>query len=199
MCTDTINGSTQTGFTTPAVKMAASAMLEKLLKYYDNAKSQLNRVALFLDPRSSNSTPDAQLLKEIVRLKLATEYRYNCGDPGIDQEDNVVPTHVFDLFAANSETEPVIDEVEDFFALTSRPDKSCKDPIFWWKMQSIRFPSLSNLARDTLMIMGSSVPAESAFSDSDDFVRGDRSSLSDTNIEEMMKLRSWNRLFNKFG
>jgi hypothetical protein len=67
MCTDTINGSTQTGFTTPAVKMAASAMLEKLLKYYDNAKSQLNRVALFLDPRSSNSTPDAQLLKEIVR------------------------------------------------------------------------------------------------------------------------------------
>jgi hypothetical protein len=58
MCTGTINGSTQTGFTTPAVKMVASAMLEKLLKYYDNSKSQLNRVALFLDPRFSNSTPD---------------------------------------------------------------------------------------------------------------------------------------------
>jgi hypothetical protein len=31
ICRDAINGSTQTGFTTPAVKMAASAMLEKLL------------------------------------------------------------------------------------------------------------------------------------------------------------------------
>jgi hypothetical protein len=43
------------------------------------------------------------------------------------------------------------------------------------------------------MVMGSSVPSEAAFSDSGEFVRPDRGSLSDAKIERMMKLRSWNR------
>jgi hypothetical protein len=41
--------------------------------------------------------------------------------------------------------------------------------------------------------MGSSVPSEAAFTDSGQFVRPDRGSLSDAKIETMMKLRSWNR------
>ena len=48
------------------------------------------------------------------------------------------------------------------------------------------------------MVMGSSVPSESAFSDSGHFVCADRSRLTDENISVMMKLRSWNRLFGKF-
>jgi hypothetical protein len=46
------------------------------------------------------------------------------------------------------------------------------------------------------MCKGSSVPSESAFSDSGDFVRPDRSRLVDENVEMMMKLRSWNRLLD---
>ncbi|RAN76878.1 hypothetical protein B5P41_35990, partial [Bacillus sp. SRB_28] len=92
----------------------------------------------------------------------------------------------------------VTDEVEDFCFMTLKADKSCKCPVAWWKQQTGRFPKLSLLARDTLMIMGSSVASESAFSDSGDFVSADRTMLSDENITVMMKLRSLNRLIGKF-
>jgi hypothetical protein len=45
-----------------------------------------------------------------------------------------------------------------------------------------RISYLCLLARDTLMIAGSSVPSESAFFDNGDFVRPDLSALTDTNI-----------------
>jgi hAT family C-terminal dimerisation region len=66
-----------------------------------------------------------------------------------------------------------------------------------WNLSTIgstRFPTLSLLARDTIMIKGSSVPSESAFSDSGHFVTANRASLTDDNICKMMKLRSWKRL-----
>jgi hypothetical protein len=43
------------------------------------------------------------------------------------------------------------------------------------------------------MACGTSVPSESAFSDSGGFVIPRRIRLSDESIETMMKLRSWNR------
>jgi hypothetical protein len=64
-------------------------------------------------------------------------------------------------------------------------------------MHSRKFPTLGRLARDTLMIMGSSGPFESAFSDSGDFVTAGRSSLTDENTCKMMKLRFWLRAINK--
>jgi hypothetical protein len=47
------------------------------------------------------------------------------------------------------------------------------------------------------MRMGSSVPSESAFSDSSDVAILVRSCLSDRSMETTMKLRSWKRLFKK--
>jgi hypothetical protein len=47
------------------------------------------------------------------------------------------------------------------------------------------------------MSMGTSVPSESSFSDSGHFVSADRAKLNDANIEMMMKLRSWNQMFQK--
>jgi hypothetical protein len=47
------------------------------------------------------------------------------------------------------------------------------------------------------MCMGSSVPSESAFSDSGDVAIPVRSRLSDRSVETTMKLRSWKRLFKK--
>jgi hAT family C-terminal dimerisation region len=86
------------------------------------------------------------------------------------------------------------DEVDDFFDVTQRPDPSCRDVLFSWKTTGVhRFRNLALLARDVFIVMGSSVPSEAAFSDSGQFVRPDRGSLSDAKIETMMKLRSWNR------
>jgi hypothetical protein len=84
--------------------------------------------------------------------------------------------------------------------MTKHPDTMCKDAVIWCiTAEKTRFPALSMLARDALMIMGSSVPSESAFSDSGHFVTSDRASVYDETISKMMKLRSWKRLCADFS
>lgn len=54
-----------------------------------------------------------------------------------------------------------------------------------------RFPYVPRCVRDFLMITGSSVAFELAFSDSCDIVSTERAAISDTNICELMKLCGW--------
>jgi hypothetical protein len=145
-----------------------------------------------------------QDLKPIIQAKLDREYQaesdHLSGATGINVP--LAVSRVAELFAAVEEEDYFdevhgahSDEVEDFCSFTFRADTSCSDVLQWWKtIGSVRFPTLSLLARDAFMIMGSSVPSESAFSDSGAFVSSDRARLTDENIEIMMKLRSWNRL-----
>lgn len=193
LCETTIAGTTTaTGFTTPAVKSAAEAMLLKLETYEQHMNSGTAQIALFLDPRRS-SMEASDGVKANVHDILKSQYGY------IPEENRATSIATFNLFIATSNAQDVgCNEIDDFCALTAKADMSCKCPVTWWKQQSARFPTLSLLARDVLMIMGSSVPSESAFSDSGDMVRADRCLLSDENICMMMKLRSWNRLFGKF-
>ncbi|BBM98871.1 hypothetical protein Mp_1g16840 [Marchantia polymorpha subsp. ruderalis] len=183
LCEKTRSGQLDIGFTTPIVKQAATAMELKLLKYSANLNCQASKMALLLDPRSNQ-----------LRFILTMDY-------GLCSEVQPSPTfNVFDLFAGEGDSaiENVAhtDEVDDFFMLTAKADRRVSDVLLWWKQHSNRFPTLSLMARDTLMIQGSSVASESAFSESGGFVRLDRSKLSDENIE-MMKLKSWNRLFRE--
>lgn len=191
LCLSTISGATSTGFTTPTVKIAAASMLEKLEKYCDNLTSETANIALFLDPRGS-SAGTSDDVKVMVRTILFDQYDYS------PSQENSGNSNEFDLFHNAEANDVTSDEIEEFSLMTLKPDRSCVCPVSWWKQQSGRFPKLSLLARDTLMIMGSSVASESAFSDSGDFVCADRSLLSDENISILMKLRSWNRLGGKF-
>ncbi|BBN16625.1 hypothetical protein Mp_7g07950 [Marchantia polymorpha subsp. ruderalis] len=169
LCEKTRSGQLDTRFTTPIVKQAATAM-------------ELNNVS-----------SEMMELKDQLRFILTMDY-------GLCSEVQPSLTFgVFDLFAGEGDSaiENVAhtDEVDDFFMLTAKADRRVSDVLLWWKQHSNHFPTLSLMAKDTLMIQGSSLASESAFSESGGFVRPDRSKLSDENIEMMMKLKSWNRLF----
>ncbi|OAE20228.1 hypothetical protein AXG93_3960s1180 [Marchantia polymorpha subsp. ruderalis] len=185
---------TRSGFTVPAAKRDAEAMLSKMEKYKENMNSPLCLLASSLDPSMPLHDEDIQELKFQIRQILIVRCGYQ-------QQQNVEILQRLGLLAAaklaragSCAERGQIDEVENFFELTKRTDTSCDNILEWWSASSKRFPLLSRLARDTFMVMGSSVPSESAFSDSSSFVTPRRSSLSDENISKMMKLRSWNRL-----
>lgn len=74
--------------------------------------------------------------------------------------------------------------------LTAKANHRVSDVLLWWKQHSNRFPPLFMMTMDMLMIQGSSVASESAFSESGGFVHPHRSKLSDENIEMMMRLKS---------
>ena len=66
--------------------------------------------------------------------------------------------------------------------------------LAWWKVNGHQYPKLCLLARDTFVAMGSSVPAESAFSESGQLVTPQHARLSDENIEKLMKISAWKDL-----
>lgn len=74
---------------------------------------------------------------------------------------------------------------DDYFELTKFEGTPCCDVLSRWKYAgATRFPHIAALVCDTLMIMGSSVPTESASSDSGDIVSGNQARMSDENIEQ---------------
>lgn len=190
----TISGTLESGFTVPAAKRAAEAMLSKSEKYKENMNSPLCLLASGLDPSVPVPDEDIQELKFRICQILIVTYGYQ-------QQQNVEIPQRLGLLAAAKLARAVscaergqIDEVDDFFELTKRTDTSCDNVLEWWSASSKCFPLLSRLARDTFMVMGSSVPSDSVFSDSGSFVTPRRSSLSDENISKMIMLRLWNRL-----
>ena len=125
-------------------------MLKKLDKYCANLNNKTANIARFLDPRRSSSDASAET-KRIIRNLLVTEYDYS------PAQSNDNDSGGFNLFAATADSQDMsTDEVEDFSMMTLKADTSCKCPVAWWKQQT----------GDCLMIMGSSVASESAFSDS---------------------------------
>lgn len=60
------------------------------------------------------------------------------------------------------DSDPVQDEVEDFFKQQQQPRDS--SPLEWWKVNACRFPTLAVLARKYLAITATSTPAERVFS-----------------------------------
>ncbi|BBM97142.1 hypothetical protein Mp_1g03330 [Marchantia polymorpha subsp. ruderalis] len=177
LCEKTRSGQLDTRFTTPIVKQAATAMELKLLKYSANLNCQASKMALLLDPRSCNASSETQ---RSASIHFDDGLRLVFGERESDIEN----------FAH-------IHEINDFFMLTAKADRRVSDVLLWWKHHSNHFQTLSMMARDTLMIQGSFMACESAFLESSGFVCPDRSKLSDENIEMMMKLKSWNRLFRK--
>lgn len=116
----------------------------------------------------------------------------------LDEPQAVPAPREFDLFAGvgfDGQKKPDgTDEFDNLLMFTAKADLFVSDVLGWWKRHSGRFPHLSILARDTLMIQRSSVASKTAFSKAGGYNRADRSKLSDENIEMMIKLKSWNRL-----
>jgi hAT family C-terminal dimerisation region len=130
-------------------------------------------LAEILDPRIGNGSDAALEMKESIRDTLRQRYDLNSTQPA----DAAAEDMPFDIFSAarkvshDSISQITADEVDNYFEMTKHPDTTCRDAVMWMRTAGkTRFPALSMLSRDTLMIMGSSVPSESAFSDSGHFV-----------------------------
>jgi len=67
------------------------------------------------------------------------------------------------------------------------------DILEWWKVNSVRFPTISLIARDVLAIQTSTVASESAFSCSGRILDDFRSSLSAKIVEALVCTEDWLR------
>ena len=71
------------------------------------------------------------------------------------------------------------------------------DVLRWWKVNSDRFPVLSRMARDVLVVPVSTVASESAFSSGGRVLHVFRSSLTPKIVEALICISEWLRMANK--
>jgi len=191
-CEDTISKTNDPGFI-----FAINAMLIKLQKYEFTLCGYLPKLALVIDPRIPSNNPLKVEMKDTLKMIIRDKYSYkpstNINIAPSSSTSNVSKTiSSYNYLKSGSTIVPSDgDEVDEFYIFTTFVESHI-NPLLWWKdIGASRFPNIAKLAKHTCMIMGSSVPSESAFSDSGDIVTPERSSLTDTNIESLMKLRSW--------
>ena len=83
---------------------------------------------------------------------------------------------------------PEEEEVDRYFSATHIIDDKV-DPVIFWLQQDKNYPLLSTVAKDVLVIPGSSAPVERVFSTAGDSTCGKQNHLSDKNLEHKVILR----------
>ena len=104
LCEDAEAGRNRSGFTSPTVKEASSVMRQKFLKYEKHMCSVQNRMALLLDPRSSNAFEDAKNMKDLLRCTLRADYGFGGGNQQAASPVSV-NKRSFDLFANDGDSD----------------------------------------------------------------------------------------------
>jgi hypothetical protein len=66
------------------------------------------------------------------------------------------------------------------------------DILSWWKVNQVKYPILSLLARDVLVVQVSTVASESAFSSSERIVSKFRSSFEPEVVQALVCTKDWN-------
>ncbi|KAF7129405.1 hypothetical protein RHSIM_Rhsim10G0116200 [Rhododendron simsii] len=84
-------------------------------------------------------------------------------------------------------------ELEKYLAETSEDDCDNFDVLRWWKLNSSKYPIVSQMARDVLAIPVSTVASESAFSTGGRVIDPYRSSLSPKTVEALICTQQWIR------
>jgi hypothetical protein len=195
------NGGIESIQTIPDIVTAAEKLKTKLKKYEKEICGFLPSIALALDPRMGSTYQITQNAKENIR-KILTD-NYGLGEATTSQNVQRSKTaHLFqtarNLAGIERSTVSQLDELDKFYKFTKDPEDSDIDPIAWWRtIGNVRFPTIAKLARDVFSCTASSVPSESAFSQSSGYVTPTRAKMSDEMLEAQMKLRSWYAIFEE--
>lgn len=203
------------------VASMSKRMIEKFTKYWgDPASMNMNLFfAVLLDPKhkffglnfilenlfgkEDSGVHSAVIRSELERLYKAYFDMYapkpSSSGKRIAKSSKAPPRSMKSLaaLAINSAQSPemALSELDQYLA--ESPDFQMLkgavkvDLLEWWKVHSLRFPTLSKLAKDVLAVPVSSVASECAFSTCGRVLTDFRSSLSPTSVEALICAQDW--------
>ena len=200
-------------------------MIGKFDKYWDEIQGILS-IATVLDPRYkmksfkcyfpliygdersiieiSNVLANLRSLVNEYELKAKNKESVNNNGGSIYESLPPRPPAKKSRFETFLQSEDVVEDVKsdlDFYLEESlTPMKDDFNVLNWWKTYGIKFPILSQIARDIFAIPMSTVASESAFSTSGRVINPHRSRLLPTTLEALMCTQNWlkNEIQGKF-
>ncbi|XP_040959001.1 zinc finger BED domain-containing protein DAYSLEEPER-like [Gossypium hirsutum] len=187
-----------------------SEMREKYNKYWGegNKINMLVYLAVIFDPRCKMSFLDfgvnlffPNIANDIMKMIdkdlhcLFNEYSSNAGKIELFEGRSSSSTNLCNLMEIDqpemkSELDRYLGEDEEV------NNSSSFDLLLWWKMNSPRFPILTQMARDVIAIPISTVVSESTFSTGGRVLDSFRSSLTPLMVEALVYIQDWLRKSN---
>jgi hAT family C-terminal dimerisation region len=93
------------------------------------------------------------------------------------------------LFMPDQNSQSIANELDTYFDINSPNFEVI--PLEWWKVHSSEYPILSQMAKDYLTIMSTSVPCEQLFSIAGKQITQTRNRLHSDTTQACLCLKSW--------
>ncbi|KAG6466319.1 uncharacterized protein LOC122036466 [Zingiber officinale] len=191
------------------LKIVADDMAKRVRSFCTQAHNTFTFTAAILDPRIKKELVPENLNLE-KHLEEARSYfmRYypssqfpattnGFGSQEILDEDNIVSfAEEIARKRRRASMHSTADELSQFLSEPTLP--LATDVLNWWKMNSMRYPRLSVMARDFLAVQGASAEPDELFTSKGDDARKKQFSLSYSNMQPFMCVNSWLQSGYKF-
>ncbi|OMO81224.1 putative Zinc finger, BED-type [Corchorus capsularis] len=200
------------------VSNLAKSMLEKIDKYWKDCSLVL-AIAVVMDPRFKMKLvefsftkiygDDAptyikvvddgihELFHEYVALPLPLTPTYeegNAGKSDESQQGSLLTDHGltdFDVYIMETTSQQMKSELDQYLEESLLPRSQDFDVLGWWKLNKMKYPTLSKMARDILSVPVSASAPDSLFDISDKKLDEYRSSLRPETVEALICAKDW--------
>lgn len=176
-----------------ALVPAAQAIKTKIEKYFSSSLEKPAYVcSMILDPRFklSNFESTDREYHHCERM-----FKNEASSYDTYQDPDQVETENHDISVINIYKKRKISNqnLEISSYLKEELEDELMDPLRYWKMKALTYPTLSIMAKTYLAIPATSTPSERAFSQGKRIVDDIRNSLKSERINELMCLNSWKK------
>ncbi|KAI4356678.1 hypothetical protein L6164_000682 [Bauhinia variegata] len=203
----------------PFISNLTKIMQEKIDKYWRDCSLVL-AIAVVMDPRFKMklvefSFPkiygdDAhvyikivddgihELFHEYVNLPLPLTPAYaeegSAGGMKMDESGTLLSDNGltdFDMYIMETTSQHMKSELDQYLEESLLPRSADFDVLGWWKLNKLKYPTLSKMARDILTIPVSTVPPDSVFDIKSKEMDQYRSSLRPETVEALVCAKDW--------
>ena len=178
--------------------VVADAIHDKLEVYWNRHLSKSSSISAILDPRYKITTFNnlEERSECIDDLKnLFSSYKTNSHImPNRTSEEtfqNSSRNYFFNMINQQSYSSPADNEFNEIDNYLNSSNDFNTDPLLWWKEHQNKYPILSSIAKDYLIIQATSVAAEQAFSIAGNTITPTRNKLDSETAREILCLKSW--------
>lgn len=157
--------------------------MKGVFDYYFDQVNYSMHIPAFFDPRYKKSVYEGMSQEDILNTMQNLQFQFN------NLTTSETRNYFQSLFMTNNNQSIVENELEIYFS--SNPPSLDIMPLEWWKIHSNSYPILSQMAKDYLTVMATSVPCEQLFSIAGKQITPTRNRLNPDTAQVCLCLKSW--------
>ena len=180
--------------------MALQAGRDKILKHYQKT-NWISCVASILDPKHKVETfdlsewgselkdPSFKYFKKLYKTRYWVPTNVASSKP--KEEKKPIGLNFNKPYVQKKPAEEWESEINEYLEFP-RADEDTKE-LDWWRMNSVKFPCLSKMARDIFSVMATSVPVKRFFSIGGNIIDDKKHRMTNQTFKRTVLINCWSK------